>query len=328
METAVLSSCFEHYAYVMLFVWVLIEQIGVPIPSAPILLAAGSSSTQGRLNLLMVLTCVIAACLISDSAWFMLGRRYGRGVFEVMCKVAFLSPITLISAQENMNEHGRLALLAAKFIPGLGTLVPPLAACSGMSFSTFLFSDAVGSAIWAVVWVCGGRIIAQPLSEAKLYLSAEWKPFMLGLICLFVVASLWRVSKYLKFAAVVRSLQLEPYELHDLISSAAERRVTPPFIIDVRQTKDVQDNPLRLPNALRLPPSALKQSVGVLPIEREVILYCSCPGQATSVFWAMRLNRMGAQRVRLLHGGWEAWRDAGYSFESGDDLGLLEAELA
>jgi membrane protein DedA with SNARE-associated domain/rhodanese-related sulfurtransferase len=323
METAVWLSYFGHHAYTILFFWVLIEQVGLPIPSVPVLLAAGSSSAQGRQNLLSVLICVIVACLISDTAWFMLGRRYGRGVLEVICKVAFLSPSKLLSVQEDINKHGRMALLVAKFIPALGTLVPPMAACSGMSLTAFLFSDALGSAIWAGAWIFGGRVIAREFSETQLYLSVQWRPFMVGLVCLFVVLSFWRVFQHLKFGAVVRALQLEPDQLHDLITSAAAQEATPPFIIDLRQAKDFQHNPFRLPNALRLTPNALRRSVGALPRDRDVILYCSCPSQATSTFWAMRLSGMGAQRVRLLHGGWEAWRDAGYPLEPRDDLSFV-----
>jgi membrane protein DedA with SNARE-associated domain/rhodanese-related sulfurtransferase len=320
METAVWLSYFGHHAYAILFFWVLIEQIGLPIPSVPVLLAAGSSSAQGHLNLASVLTCVVVACLISDTAWFILGRLYGRGVLEVIRKVAFLSPSKLLSAQESINKHGRMALLVAKFIPALGTLVPPLAACSRMSLAAFLFSDAVGSAIWAGAWVFGGRVIARAFIEAQLYLSVQWRPCMVCLVCLFIVLSFWRVFQHLKFAAVVRGLRLEPDQLHNLLVSAAEQQATPPFIIDLRQARDFQHNPFRLPNALRLTPSALGRFVGILPKDRDVILYCSCPKQATSTFWAMRLSRLGAQRVRLLNGGWQAWRDAGYPLESRDDL--------
>jgi membrane protein DedA with SNARE-associated domain len=168
METAVWLSYFGHHAYVILFFWVLIEQIGLPIPSVPVLLAAGSSSAQGRQNLPLVLTCAIAACLISDTAWFMLGRRYGRSVLELICKVALLSPSKLLSAHENINRHGRTALFVSKFVPALGTLVPPMAACSGMSLPAFLISDAVGSAIWASTWILGGRVLGRACSETQL----------------------------------------------------------------------------------------------------------------------------------------------------------------
>jgi membrane protein DedA with SNARE-associated domain/rhodanese-related sulfurtransferase len=320
METSVWVNYFGHHAYVILFFWVLIEQIGLPIPSVPVLLAAGSSSAQGRLNLPSILVCAVVACLISDTAWFMLGRRYGRAVLELICKVAFISPSKLLSAHECINRHGRTALLVSKFVPALGTLVPPMAAVTGMSLSDFLLSDAIGSALWAGTWILGGRVIARAFSETQLYLTVQWRPFALGLVCLFAIFSLWRVLQYLKYAAIVRGLRLEPDQLHDLIIRAAEQQATPPFIIDLRQAKDFEHNPFRLPNALRLTPSALRQSVGVLPKDRDVILYCSCPRQATSTFWAMRLSRLGAQRVRLLNGGWQAWRDAGYPLELRDDL--------
>lgn len=323
METAVWLSYFGHPTYLVVFLWVLLEQIGLPIPSAPVLLAAGNSSSQGHLNLLSSLTFAVVACLISDTAWFMLGRRYGREVIKIISKLAFLSPSTLLTAQESINKHGRKALLVTKFIPALGTLVPPMAACSGMSLPVFLLSDAIGSAVWASAWIFGGRVIAGKLSGAQLFLGLTWRPLMAVLFCVFVLLSLWRVFEYLKFRAIVRNLRLGPDQLYNLITSATERQAIPPLIIDLRQAEDFQNNPSRLPNAVRLTPTTLQGSVKLLPKNRDVVLYCNCPSQATSTFWAMRLSRLGAQRVRLLHGGWEAWRDAGYALEAGNDLGFV-----
>lgn len=240
MEIAGWFNYFGHHAYTILFFWVLIEQIGLPIPSAPVLLAAGSLCAQGRLNIFAVLICVIVACLVPDTAWFILGRRYGRGVLDVIYKVALLSPSKSLSAQENINRHGSVALLVAKFIPALGTLVPPLAACSMMSLAAFLLSDAVGSAIWACTWILGGRVITRAFTKTPLHLSLQWQPFMFGLVCLFVGSSFWRVFKHLRLGAAVRGLRLDPDELHDLITSAAERQAAPPFIIDLRQAEDIQ----------------------------------------------------------------------------------------
>ena len=77
---------FVTYAYLILFLWVLIEQFGVPIPSIPLLLTAGTLSATHKLSAFVALICVLGACMISDSMWYMLGRRYGTRVLRLLCR--------------------------------------------------------------------------------------------------------------------------------------------------------------------------------------------------------------------------------------------------
>ena len=76
---------FVGHAYAILFFWVLIEQLGMPIPSIPLLLTAGTLSATHRVSAFSALLAVVAACVISDSLWYALGRRYGARVIRVLC---------------------------------------------------------------------------------------------------------------------------------------------------------------------------------------------------------------------------------------------------
>ena len=80
---------FVHYAYLILFLWVLVEQLGIPVPSVPLLLTAGTLSATGRIHHLSALLSVLAACVLSDSLWFMMGRRYGNSVLKLLCRLSF-----------------------------------------------------------------------------------------------------------------------------------------------------------------------------------------------------------------------------------------------
>ena len=75
---------FVHYAYLIVFVWVLAEQLGIPIPSIPLLLTAGTMTATHRIHHAFVLMAVLAACAIADSTWFLLGRRYGGSVLKMV----------------------------------------------------------------------------------------------------------------------------------------------------------------------------------------------------------------------------------------------------
>lgn len=59
----------------LLFIWILLQQAGVPIPSAPLLIAVGSLASYGRLRLVPSLVAVLTACLLADGFWYRVGRR-------------------------------------------------------------------------------------------------------------------------------------------------------------------------------------------------------------------------------------------------------------
>jgi membrane protein DedA with SNARE-associated domain len=84
------------HGFVVIFVAVFIEQIGLPIPSGPVLLAAGALVGFHRLILAPVLVLALAASLISDFLWFTLGRRRGGSVLKFVCRVS-IEPDTCVS---------------------------------------------------------------------------------------------------------------------------------------------------------------------------------------------------------------------------------------
>ena len=136
------------YGYLLLFAWVLIEQVGVPLPATPILLAAGALSADRELSFVTALVAGVGACLVSDSTWFFIGRRYGRQVLNVLCKLS-LEPTTCVRKTQisfGRRRHG--TLLFGKFVPGLASLTSPIAGQSGMPYAEYIFLDLLGAIIW------------------------------------------------------------------------------------------------------------------------------------------------------------------------------------
>jgi 3-mercaptopyruvate sulfurtransferase SseA len=74
-----------------------------------------------------------------------------------------------------------------------------------------------------------------------------------------------------------------------------------------------------IPGAIRLPPDQLPARGPDLPRDRDIILYCTCPNEASSVSAALRLRKMGIMRVRLLLGGFDAWKRLSYPLEEAAD---------
>ena len=311
-----LLRAFTHHAYAILFGWVLIEQAGVPVPSVPVLVAAGTMSAAHHLHILLVLPLIMLACLVSDSMWYFLGRRYGTRIVNLLCKMSLEAASCVTRTQGSLSSRGVVTLLFAKFVPGLSTMAAPLAGQAGMSYRMFVLFDMAGTLGWASAWLFGGRFLGD-LIERNNHLFSILAHSAVALTLLMVVAVLVvRYVRRLKFLRELRGLRLEPGQLWAMIEDARRAGLQPPFIVDLRHPLDILSDPLTLPNALRIGPDELKQRHGIIPRDRDIVLYCTCPSEETSAKVALELRRLGVRRVRPLRGGLQGWRDAGYAVES------------
>src|SRR5579863_2060095 len=141
---------FVGHAYAILFLWVLVEQLGIPVPSIPLLLTAGTLSATHRVGAIPSLLAVVAACLISDSTWYALGRRYGSRVIRLLCKLSLESSTCVTKTEGYFTRRGAITLLFAKFIPGLSTVSAPIAGQTGMPYSRFVLYDLSGTLLWSL----------------------------------------------------------------------------------------------------------------------------------------------------------------------------------
>jgi membrane protein DedA with SNARE-associated domain/rhodanese-related sulfurtransferase len=311
-----LLGLLEHHTYTLLFVWVFVEQAGVPIPSVPVMLAAGTLSAAHRLHVAYALPVILLACLITDSAWYFLGKRYGGKVLDLLCRFS-LEAVTCVSRTEgHFTRRGAASLLFAKFVPGLSTVAAPIAGQAKISYPKFLAYDMAGSLIWAGAWLFAGRFFGD-LAKRSSDFFAMLGHFGIGLVLLMVLGVLiYRVVKRRQFLTELRGLRLEPAQLMAMIADAEREGLDRPFIVDLRHPLDVLTDPMVLPGALRVGPDELKQRREIIPRDRDIVLYCTCPSEETSAKVALELRRMGIKRVRPLRGGLQAWKDAGYPLDS------------
>ena len=299
------------YGYLLLFVWVLAEQLGLPLPATPVLLAAGALSNDGSLNLSFSFASGFAASLIADSAWFFFGRHFGQRVLRLLCKLSFEATTCVQRTRDSFAQRRGTMLVFAKFVPGLSTLAPPVAGQSGMAFGSFLLYDGLGSAIWVGVLLAGGRCFAGVLqSNPHLF---DWVDRFSGALLTsgivgFFLVRLWRRHSALKKLA---SSRLDPTELKQLIDAGEE-----PMIVDLRHPFDVAPQPFTLPGARLISADTLTAGHQELPRDRDVVLFCACPSEATAAKTAMTLHKLGIERVRPLRGGYDEWKRLGYPMDA------------
>ncbi len=306
---------FVQYAYEILFLWVLMEQLGVPIPSIPVLLTAGTLSAAHRIHASYALGVVVVACLTADSLWYYLGRRYGGAVLRLLCRFSLEASTCVAKTEGYFTRRGPVTLLFAKFVPGLSTLAAPIAGQTGMPYSRFVLWDLAGSVIWAEAYLLAGRFFGDIAQKSQPFFHLL-SHFAFVIFVLFVVSlMIYRVWKNRRFLLEIRELRLEPAELKRMLEVAEAQGNIPPFIVDLRHPLDYLPDPRVLPGALRIGPAELAAQSDMIPRDLDVILYCTCPSEETSARVAKQLLRLGIHRVRPLRGGFEGWRDAGYPLE-------------
>ena len=127
------------HGYLVLMAWVFAEQAGLPVPSLPLLLAAGVLAGAGKLSFAACLLLSMIASLAGDTLWYLLGRKRGIGILQWLCKIS-LEPDSCVRRTEGVFEkYGSKSLLVAKFLPGLSTVAPPLAGVFHMRFAVFYY---------------------------------------------------------------------------------------------------------------------------------------------------------------------------------------------
>ena len=304
------QAFFLHYAYPIVFLWILAEQLGTPVPSIPILLTAGSLTATHKLSLPLLLGALLAGCFVSDSVWYFLGKRFGGSVVKMLCRLSMESSTCVRRTENYFTKRGPQTLLFAKFIPGLSTVAAPIAGQTGMAYSTFLAYDLAGALFWGGTVTLSGRFFGDVLKRHPGALS--WVGHFAGLLFVLAVIGflLHRVWKQQTFLKQVKTARLEPQELKKMLDSGQKV-----FIVDLRHPLDYLPDPRVLPGALRISPEDLMARSNEIPRDRDIVLYCTCPSEATAAKTAMKLRQAGIHRVRPLLGGFDEWKKLGYSLE-------------
>jgi membrane protein DedA with SNARE-associated domain len=138
----------------LLFTWILLQQAGVPIPSAPLLIAAGSLASSRGLGLASSLMAALSACLLADGFWYRVGRRdWYKG--DRFCRTNSNWKDRALSL---IRDHSAVTLLLAKFIAG-SNWASLLAGQAGISAARFVIYDSIGSLTWSGGYMALGYVL-------------------------------------------------------------------------------------------------------------------------------------------------------------------------
>jgi membrane protein DedA with SNARE-associated domain/rhodanese-related sulfurtransferase len=294
----------------ILFAVEFIEQVGIPLPAAPWLLAAGALIGVGKMNWWMALCAAASGSLLGDLIWFFLGHYYGNRVLGLLCRIS-LEPDSCARRTQNLfTRYGMPGLIVAKFIPGLGTLAPPLAGNSGVTTARFIFFDGVSSVLHGGCFILAGVLFSHQLEQiinALAGLGRSAFVVVAGLAILYIAYKYFQRHRLLSELRMARITAEELYQKQE----AGEH----PVILDLRQKVELEHNPSVIRGALHMTADEVEHRHQEIPRDRDIVLYCSCPNEVTSARVALKLHRKGISRVRPLLGGIDAWRERNYPTE-------------
>jgi membrane protein DedA with SNARE-associated domain/rhodanese-related sulfurtransferase len=295
----------------VLFAAILLDELGLPMPAVPFLVAAGALVARHQLSPGVAFGVALGACFIADTLWFHLGRSQGNRVLRLLCRIS-LEPDSCVSRTQNLFErYGMRVVLIAKFMPGLSAVVPPMAGGSKIPFARFLIFDAIGSAFYAATYLCAGVIFNSQL-EWLLSLLSGFGKSAIGILLL--VAAVYLAYKFAQRHRLLRKLRVARITVDELRKKQLDGE--PLVVLDLRSRIAIQQDPAMIPGALHMTLDDVEQKSRELPRNREVIVYCSCPNEVTSARAALLLKRHGFARVRPLLGGIDAWKDRNYPTET------------
>jgi membrane protein DedA with SNARE-associated domain len=259
-----------HHGYSVLLVWVFLEQAGLPLPSIPLLLAAGALGGMHRLNFGLALLLCVAAAVSADYIWYELGRRKGIKIVQWLCKIS-LEPDSCVRRTEGVFEkQGAKSLLVAKFLPGLNAVATPLAGVFQMRLRRFLIFDVLGALLWSGTYLGLGYAFRGELERIALKVQqfgGGMATLLIGLLACYIA---YKYVSRQRFLRQLRIGRITPEELKILLDAGE-----PVTIVDLRHSVDFEADPETIPGAFRMDAGELEQKDERLPRDREVILYCT-----------------------------------------------------
>jgi len=303
-----LISSLGQYGVAIVVANVLLDQIGLPVPAVPTLVVAGAIAADGLMPLPALFVWSVIACLLADCGWYLVGQKYGIRVLKTLCRIS-LEPDSCVSqTQSRFERWGINSLVIAKFIPGLAIIAPPMAGAMRIGWLRFVVLSTCAAVLWVGSGLVAGALFKAQIGRLLGHLTDIGSVAVAGVVILLSAYIAYKWWERTRFYKMLRMARISVADLYALLQAGAA-----PLIIDVRSITARALEPRWIPGALHVPLQDVAHHLKELPRDRDIILYCTCPSEASAARVAKILMNHGFKRVRPLHGGLDAWVAAGYA---------------
>jgi len=258
------------YSVVILPALVVAEQVGIPLPAVPALLALGALAANGHASVPLAIAAIVVVALPVDLLWYELGRRRGASVLSNLCRLT-LEPDSCVRRTENLFlRYGVKAMLVSKFLPGLTTVMPPLSGIFAVSRLKFACFEVIGVILWAGFWTGLGYLFSDAIEVVA------WRAASLGRALGTVVAL--TVVAYIVFKYVRRRLFLRRLRIARIAPEILKAKLDAGddvLILDLRTPLDVIAAPYVIPGARWITTDALDEQTSKIPHDQDLVVYCT-----------------------------------------------------
>jgi membrane protein DedA with SNARE-associated domain/rhodanese-related sulfurtransferase len=292
------------YGYIVVFGAAFVEQIGLPIPAATLLIGMGALASSGDFAFGMVVAAAAIAALGADLIWFELGQVHGRSVLRLLCRISLEPDYCVRKTEDTFERLGLWALLPAKFIPGFNAATVPLAGMIKTPLLRFLAVDIPAVALWATAYTSLGYVFSHQIERIITYLSRLGTSVLILAAVAVIVYFAYKLDQRRKFLKTLAVSRITPEELKSKMDANEKL-----LIFDIRNRLDRNTDPVRIPGAFHILPEHIDFQPEDIARYNEIVLYCTCPNEATSARVAVQLQRKGLKLARPLQGGLDAWRE-------------------
>jgi membrane protein DedA with SNARE-associated domain len=267
-----LLSLIAHHGYLVIFLAVLAESVGMPVPSALALIGGGAAVASGALRGPALAVLAITAMLLGDSLFYVLGNLMGWNLLGFLCRVSVNPETCILRAAESFYKRGRAALLIAKFIPGVNTMAPPLAGSMEMPFLQFLGLDFLGATVYAFAYGGIGYFFRDFIATITRGVRTAGHVVELVIILAAIAFIAYRISLYWKHRADRVVPRVQVAELARKLQAVGPGKI---LLVDVRSHGYYDPGSARIQGSIRIEPNNLSNEIQTLPKDEDIYLYCT-----------------------------------------------------
>jgi membrane protein DedA with SNARE-associated domain len=246
----------------------LIESLGAPVPAFPLLLLAGSVAAEHRFSAVPLVIASAAGFWIGDLAWYAFGWSQGRRVLGLLCRLSLNPDACVGRAERRFRRRPAMTVAAGKFIPGLSLMVAPLAGILRMPLAQFAAIDGAAAVAWSaaaiMLGVVYGRQVIPHVVRTQRAIGILGGAAVLAFLAWKLYERRWLVRRYsvgrVGISELQRLLAAEPLDV---------------LVIDLRSEQAFSGSAQMVPGARRIPPGDFERHIDTMPLDKEIILYCT-----------------------------------------------------
>ncbi len=267
-----LLAAISHHGYLLVFLIVLAEALGLPAPGAVALIAVGAAAAAHLLSAPAVFAVALVGMLMGDLLLFVLGRYTGWALLSFICRLSLNPETCILRSAESFYKRGRLTLLFAKFIPGINSMAPPLAGSMKMKFPQFLQFDLAGACLYILGYAGIGYIFRDVVAKITRGMQSATHVFAEIIVVAIFVYIVYRIVQYRRARVLGVAPRIEVQELAERLASAEQKDI---ILADVRSHGYYDPGAARIAGSIRLEPNQLAEELKTLPRDKDIYLYCT-----------------------------------------------------